>query len=245
MNRTIRSGLTVALLLFWHFIALQPAAASVIVGGWDLARGGVESMRDAPEFAAARAGIQLNSPGAIFTATNELTDAYLSTINVLVIGAQNSNSTVTTPLSASEQAALFNFVVAGGNVGIITEREPQGGPSGDATRESMIDPFGMDTEGDSHFAAPQHSSTPYTRPRTDRSERSRNSVSMRPVGIATSVRMPSRWPRMTSSASRSWPRSSATRSRPEAGVYCLSPMPTRKVTPRSISRYLTATIWRI
>ena len=73
MNRTIRSGLALAVLLFWHSITLQSAAAGVVVGGWDLARGGVESMRDAPEFAAARAGIQFISPGAIFSATNELT----------------------------------------------------------------------------------------------------------------------------------------------------------------------------
>src|SRR4029079_9851780 len=51
---------------------------------------------------------------------------------------------------ASEQSALFNFVSAGGNAAIVTEREPQGGPGGDAVRESLIDPFGMDTMGDSH-----------------------------------------------------------------------------------------------
>ena len=48
MNRTIRSGLTVALLLFWHFIALQPAAASVIVGGWDFAHRGGRRLKDGP-----------------------------------------------------------------------------------------------------------------------------------------------------------------------------------------------------
>jgi hypothetical protein len=130
----------------------QCASAAVVVGGWDLARGGVESAADAPELAPFRSLIQTLSPGASFTGTNVLTDAYLSTVDLVLLGAQNSNFTHITPLTAAEQTALFNFVIGGGNAVILTEREPQGGPGGDAARESLIDPFGMDTTGDSPAA---------------------------------------------------------------------------------------------
>lgn len=150
MNRTIRSGLALALFFFWHSITLQPAAAGVVVGGWDLARGGTGSVKDSPEQAGVRSLIATISPGATLTASNTLTDPYLSSIDVLLIGGQFADGVFITALSASEQSALFNFVSAGGNAAIVTEREPQGGPGGDAVRESLIDPFGMDTMGDSH-----------------------------------------------------------------------------------------------
>jgi len=148
MYRIVRRGLVLAVLLF-GVCKSQPASA-VVIGGWDLARGGLSSVKDAPEQAGTRALISAISPGAMLTASNTLTGPYLSSIDVLLIGGQFSNSSFITALSASEQMALFNFVSAGGNAAIVTEREPQGGPGGDAVRESLIDPFGMDTMGDSH-----------------------------------------------------------------------------------------------
>jgi PEP-CTERM motif len=150
MYRTIQWGLALAVLL-GICASLQTASAAVI-GGWDLARGGLSSVKDAPGQAGTRALISAISPGATLTASNTLTGAYLSSIDVLLIGGQTADAFggFITALSPSEQAALFNFVSAGGNAAIVTEREPQGGPGGDAVRESLIDPFGMDTTGDSH-----------------------------------------------------------------------------------------------
>jgi hypothetical protein len=149
MYRTVRWGIVLAVIVFGLCATLQPASA-VVIGSWDLARGGNSSVKDSPAQAGTRALISAISPGATLTASNTLTSAYLSSIDVLLIGGQTADGFFISALSASEQAALFNFVSAGGNAAIVTEREPQGGAGGDAVRESLIDPFGMDTTGDSH-----------------------------------------------------------------------------------------------
>jgi hypothetical protein len=138
----MRSGLVLAVLSILVFTALAPVRAAVVVGTFDLARGGIGSFVPTP-------AIELYSPGLTVTTTSELTPAYLATIDVLLIGGQFSDTTTVSPLSASEQSALFNFVSAGGNFGFLGEREGQGGPTGDASRESFLDPFGIDTMGNS------------------------------------------------------------------------------------------------
>jgi hypothetical protein len=160
MKITIRASLVVAILLSCHFLAAQ-TAHGVVIGGFDLSRGGVGSLSDAPENAPFRDLIEVIAPSAVFTSTSELTPAYLSTIDVLLLAANTGSTTTISPLSAAEQTAMFNFVAGGGNLGVLTEREPQGGPGGDASRESLLDPFGMDTSGDylapaATFTNPNH-----------------------------------------------------------------------------------------
>lgn len=128
------------------------AYAVPVIGGWNLARGGVSSVAESPAMAGFRAIIQTVSPGAALTSTDTLTPAYLATVDSLFLGAAADTDVVVTPLSPAEQTALFNFVVGGGTVGIVVENAwvGVGIDGGDASFESFLDPFGLDVAGRSN-----------------------------------------------------------------------------------------------
>ena len=123
------------------------AQGSLVVGSFDVARGGFDSLADAPEQAAARAGIQAIHPDVVFASTSVLTSSFLSNVDVLTLGGQTSQITAVTPLSAAEQTALFDFVLTGGNLAIFTDNEELDPSIGDASRASLLDPFGLQTTG--------------------------------------------------------------------------------------------------
>jgi hypothetical protein len=123
------------------------ARATYVIGSWDLSRGGFDSLADAPEQATQRTLIQLYRSDVSFTSTPVLTDAYLATVKTFVLGGQSSSSTAVAPLSAAEQAALFNFVSAGGELLVATWNGNFDGATGDASRASIYAPFGMATDG--------------------------------------------------------------------------------------------------
>jgi hypothetical protein len=125
--------------------------AAPVIGGWDLARGGVSSVKDSPALGTLRTLIQNVAPGATLTTTNTLTPEYLATVDSMFLSAPTDTDTVTTPLSAAEQTALFDFVSAGGTLAIVVENELVGpGTDGDITFESYLDPFGLDVDGRSN-----------------------------------------------------------------------------------------------
>jgi hypothetical protein len=124
-----------------------PLHAAIVVGSFDVPRGGFDSLADAPEQADARAGIQLIRPDATFSSTNTLTGAYLSSVDVFILGGQTGINTAVSPLSAAEQSALVNFVLDGGNLAIFTENEEQDPINGAASRASFLSPFGLATSG--------------------------------------------------------------------------------------------------
>ena len=146
----VRKLLVLAALLGPCLVARWSQAAPVI-GGWDFARGGVSSVKDSPALGTLRTLIQNVAPGTTLTTTNTLTPAYLATVDSMFLSAPTDTDTVTTPLSAAEQTALFDFVSAGGTLAIVVENELVGpGTDGDITFESYLDPFGLDVTGRSN-----------------------------------------------------------------------------------------------
>ncbi len=123
------------------------ARGELVVGSFDVARGGFDSIADAPEQAAGRAAIQAFRPDVTFTSTGVLTSSFLSGVTVLALGGQTSSTTAVTPLSAAEQSALFDFVVGGGSLAIFTDNQELDPAIGDASRASFLDPFGLQTTG--------------------------------------------------------------------------------------------------
>src|ERR1700678_4409611 len=77
------------------------AVASTVVGGFDPARGGFESLA-APEDTALANDISGAFPGTTFSFTSTLTSSFLSGVNVVILGVATTNSSAVTPLSSSE-----------------------------------------------------------------------------------------------------------------------------------------------
>jgi hypothetical protein len=115
----------------------------IVIGCFDTSRASVFSPSAGSSMTSFRANIAANFPGATFQSTNLLTSNFLSSISLLVVTAVAGNATEITPLSAAEQGALTNFVLAGGAALIFTDNNIQFQPAS----QSMVQPFGLDCTG--------------------------------------------------------------------------------------------------
>jgi hypothetical protein len=116
------------------------SAASLTVGGFNEARGGEESINENPGL---QNLITTQFPGTIFSSSAELTPAYLSTINALIIGVAVSCGEEIKPLSVAEQTALLNFVKAGGTALLFGDNSE----NAKAANHSFTAPFGLSMAG--------------------------------------------------------------------------------------------------
>lgn len=146
--RSIASLLVSALCLFGAWNAHSRCQAGLVIGSFDLARGGHGSIADSPELdiELLRGVIRLLVDDVAFTSSAELTESFLNTVDVLVLASNYTSSSAVTPLSPAEQAAMFNYVVGGGDLILAMENIELSGTA-DITHESFLDPFGMSITG--------------------------------------------------------------------------------------------------
>ena len=127
--------------------AIAPLAMTVnggiIIGCFDTSRAGAFSPSTGSSMTSFRANIASNFPSATFQSTNLLTSNFLDSINLLVVTAVSGGTTEITPLSAAEQGALTNFVLAGGATLLFADNDIQFQPAS----QSMVQPFGFDCTG--------------------------------------------------------------------------------------------------
>jgi hypothetical protein len=140
-------------------IAPKHSQAEMVFGGFDFSRGGFGSLAESPELELEllRGVIRIVIDDEVFTSSPTLTPAYLDTVDVLVLSsiyAGYSPTQVVTPLSADEQAALFNYVLGGGHV-LLAVEDDLFDVNADLTHESFLDPFGISATG-------QIQGSPYT-----------------------------------------------------------------------------------
>ena len=154
------------LVLVVGLLEIAESGAAPVVGSWSLSRGGASSIQFSPALGPFRNLIQEVVPGATLTSTTTLTPGFLATVDVMIIGAAADTDAVVSPLDGAEQAALFDFVNAGGNVAIVVENAwvGPGIDGGDVSFESFLDPFGVDVAGrsDAVLATVTNTSHPVT-----------------------------------------------------------------------------------
>lgn len=116
MSKSIQKLVLVSL----AFIFVGSAQASMIIGTIASPREGEYALIGGTYGAAIGAYITNNVPGSSLVGTQVIDSTFLSTIDILII---NSASSFTSGiyLSASEQAALFNFVKSGKNAIIVAD----------------------------------------------------------------------------------------------------------------------------
>jgi len=134
------AAILVLSLLFSAAWQSRSCLAGNVVGGFNLARGGFASIAEHPVNNLWRAYIHLIDRESVLTTTDNLTTDYLDTVDVLALTSLRGSSTVS-PLSADEQAALFNFILDGGEAFLSVDKFNITGS--DLTHESMLAPFGL------------------------------------------------------------------------------------------------------
>jgi hypothetical protein len=97
-------------------------AAGPVIAGFDAMRGGFESLAPGEDTGLAN-DISMAFPGTTFEFANALTPSFLSSANVAILGVATSDFSAITPLSASEQSALHNFVLNGGTAIIFADND--------------------------------------------------------------------------------------------------------------------------
>ncbi len=116
--------------------------ASLVIGSFNLKRGGIESLA-ANDETGLRKAIKHQYPGSTFHYSSRLTSTFLSTVHVLAIGVANQSSTPITPLTKSEQSALLGFVKSGHTLVMFTDNDLEF----QASSNSMLAPFGLHSTG--------------------------------------------------------------------------------------------------
>jgi hypothetical protein len=127
-------------------LCVLPAQAnSFIVGGFNAARGGFESLASGEDEALAT-DISSAYAGTTFHFTDTLTTSFLSGVNVVILGVATTDSSAITPLSTDEQSALKNFVMGGGTALIFSDNSTfdRDAPAANA---SLLTPFGVTAAG--------------------------------------------------------------------------------------------------
>jgi PEP-CTERM motif len=120
-------------------------ASGVVVGGFNAARGGFESLAPGEDSALAN-DISSAYPGTTFNFTSTLTPTFLSGVQVAILGVATTDFSAVTPLSTSEQSALLNFVLGGGTALIFADNSTFAS-NAPTTNASFLSPFGVTITG--------------------------------------------------------------------------------------------------
>ena len=120
-------------------------AGGVVVGGFDAARGGFESLAPGEDSTLAN-DISSAYPGTTFNFTSTLTPTFLSGVQVAILGVATTDTSAVTPLSTSEQSALLNFVLGGGTALIFADNSTFAS-NAPTTNASFLSPFGVSITG--------------------------------------------------------------------------------------------------
>ncbi len=123
------------------------ALASVppVIGGFNTARGGAMSLAGGSDVLLLSSSISIAFPSATISSAGTLADSYLAGVDVLFLASGKKHSGASnaiTALSASERAALLNFVLAGKGVIIAIDNSDF-----ETANESILDTFGLDSSG--------------------------------------------------------------------------------------------------
>lgn len=142
-------------------LAVTAVSAQVRVGGFDADRGGGLSLKSGSYLNTVRAYM----PGACtapFTISESasLTPKYLAGVDVLVVSSVRTFQTGITPLSAVEQAALTQFVLAGGGLIIFADNNEFGAHDPTAPNGSLLGPFGFGIDTVTAWPDPVSSTDP-------------------------------------------------------------------------------------
>jgi hypothetical protein len=125
-------------------LALVPNfAGAVIIGGWDATRGGPDgAIQTGSAGTMLRSELAANFPGATLADSPYLSTSFLNSIDVLYIIAVHDAFDQITPLDATEQGNLANWVAGGGRALLVTDN-----PSFVSAGDSMVNHFGVLAEG--------------------------------------------------------------------------------------------------
>lgn len=120
----------------------------ITIAGFDIGRGGAFSLANGNYFAAARQAVLAVNSAVSFVGLGELSSPSLSNVEILAIASSVNNGTVISPLSPSEQDALLGFVRDGGCALLFSDNSTLGGvPQTLIAHQSLLDPFGLKTDG--------------------------------------------------------------------------------------------------
>jgi hypothetical protein len=121
--------------------AMSVSVGSPLIGGFDRPRGGFYAYSDGTATGEARAAINAVFPNAAFVGSPVLTDAWLGTLDAVVISSVRSDVESISPLSPEEQDALRRYVDDGGCAVLFIDNAGDAGAA--AAYQSLGAPFGI------------------------------------------------------------------------------------------------------
>lgn len=126
-------------------ISLASIAQARVLLSFDGIRGGNGSVTDSPTYATLRSDIATQFPDYSVLETSTLSPASLAGVDVAWLGVARVNGLAVT-LSAGEQTALMDFVVAGGTAVLFCDNDTFA-PAAPAGNASFVGQFGISIAG--------------------------------------------------------------------------------------------------
>jgi hypothetical protein len=128
------------ILVVFAMVGTSPARAQapLHIGGFDNTRGGIISLATGEWVNNLRTAILNAYPGSTLSGSAALTQDYLAGLDVLIISSVASGDSPILPLTQGEQAALRQFVLAGGSAFLFTDNTDFS-----IANASCLEPFGL------------------------------------------------------------------------------------------------------
>lgn len=126
--------------------AIAEDSQPLVVGGFDYYRGYQYSFTVGDFLQSVRDSIESSYPNVSYQSFTTVTPEGLEGVDVLMLAGAKSNTVRTYPLSEDEQAALLDYVKAGGCAILFPDNSSDYHNSPE-TNNSLIAPFGMEIEG--------------------------------------------------------------------------------------------------
>ena len=126
---------------------LTASAGAQTIAVFGASRGGASSISEGSLTTQLRAAIQAAYPAGTFRPLTTIDAASLAGVDLVMLCSAAGATSAITPLSAAEQTALGNFVLAGGGAVIFVDNDTFAGGGTDVANESLLNPFGVDVSG--------------------------------------------------------------------------------------------------
>ncbi|MBX3388441.1 MAG: hypothetical protein KF691_03180 [Phycisphaeraceae bacterium] len=130
-------------------LALTGASAfgAPAIVGFDLGRGGAFSISQGGALTTLRGVILGAYPSATIGGVSALSPSGLAGADVVFLASTTAGTSAIAPLSASEQTALYDFVLAGGGAVIFSDNDSFAGGASQPANHSLLAPFGLTCAG--------------------------------------------------------------------------------------------------
>lgn len=139
--------LALILSIFTGGSAIAEDGQPLVIGTFDFTRSAYYSFSEGSALSSFRSHLESTFPGTTYQSFTTVTQEDLEGVDILMLNSARSNSSRISALTEDEQAAVLEFVKAGGCAVLVPDNSTFGRTGTYETNNSLIAPFEMEIDG--------------------------------------------------------------------------------------------------